>query len=104
MVKSIYLAKIYFTDLKDYKIRPILVIKEIENDCICLPLTTNLAQKGIVLTNNDLTEGILRKDLVVIVPKNFTLHKSIFLKYIGKIKEKKFKEIIEIFCKKIDCK
>jgi len=67
MVKSIYLAKIYFTDLKDYKIRPILVIKEIENDCICLPLTTNLAQKGIVLTNNDLTEGILRKDFCALI-------------------------------------
>ena len=26
MVGSIYLARIYFTDLSDYKIRPVLVI------------------------------------------------------------------------------
>ena len=31
MVNKIYLAKIYFTDLSSYKIRPILVIKEIDN-------------------------------------------------------------------------
>ena len=30
MVGKIYLAKIYFTDLSEYKIRPVLVIKELD--------------------------------------------------------------------------
>ncbi len=103
MVKNIYLAKIYFTDLKSYKIRPVLVIKEIENDAICLPLTTNLSQKGIILTNKDLLEGNLKKDSIVIVPKNFTLHKSILIKKIATINDNKFQEVVDIFCHKINC-
>jgi hypothetical protein len=44
MVGDIYLAKIFFTDLSEYKIRPVLVIKEMGRDCICLQLTSNLKQ------------------------------------------------------------
>ena len=36
MVGKIYLAKIYFTDLSSYKIRPVLIIKELDkNDIGC---------------------------------------------------------------------
>jgi mRNA interferase MazF len=36
MVGEIYPAKIYFTDLSYYKIRPVLVIKTLGDDCMCL--------------------------------------------------------------------
>lgn len=61
MVGEIHLAKIYFTNLSEYKIRPVLV------------------------------------------PKNFTLHKSILFKYLGKLKDIKQKEIFQVFCKEIGC-
>ena len=103
MVKSIYLAKIYFTDLSEYKIRPVLVIKELDEDCICLQLTSNLYIEGIIISSNDIAKGRLKKESLVVVPKNFTLHKSILFKYIATIKNEKFSEIYTIFCKKIDC-
>ncbi len=34
MVGGIYLAKIYFTDLSDFKIRPVLVLKQNQLFCI----------------------------------------------------------------------
>ena len=41
IIKSIYIAKVYFTSMADYKVRPVLIIKEYEkNDIIYLPLTT----------------------------------------------------------------
>ena len=104
MVGSIYLAKIYFTDLSEYKIRPVLVIKVLDEDCICLQLTTQYKNENIVISNSDLKSGSLKKDSLVIVPKNFTLHNSILFKYLGSLKEIKQKEIFEIFCNKIDCK
>lgn len=103
MVNKLYLAKIYFTDLSSYKIRPVLVIKTIGDDCICLQLTSQHKNKGIQLENNDLIDGVLKKKSLIIIPKNFTLHKNIMLKYIGEVSNKKAVEIYEIFCKNIGC-
>ena len=74
MVGGIYLAKIYFTDLSDYKIRPVLVIKEMGDDCLCLQLTSQLKNKEIIIDNSDLIAGKIKKESLVVEPKNFTLH------------------------------
>jgi len=103
MVGSVYLAKIYFTDLSEYKIRPVLVIKELGDDCICLQLTSQYNNNKIIITNDDLSDGKLKKDSLVVVPKNFTLHNSILFKYIANIKEEKLKIIFRLFCKEIGC-
>jgi len=104
MVGKIYLAKIYFTDLSQYKIRPVLVIKMVDDDCICLQLTSQYRDKRIKLTNDDLIDGNLKKDSLIIVPKNFTLHKTILNKYIGQIHNEKLLNIFNNFCNKIGCK
>ena len=103
MVGKIYLAKIYFTDLSEYKIRPILIIKELDEDCICLQLTSKYKDDRLVISNFDIEDGVLKKDSLIVVPKNFTLHKSILFKYIAKLKEKKLQSIFKIFCKEIGC-
>lgn len=103
MVGNIYLAKIYFTDLSEYKIRPILVIKMLEEDCICLQLTSQLKNSNIILNNSDLSEGRLQRDSLVVVPKNFTLHKSILVKYIASVKEDVLFKIFQNFCSEIGC-
>jgi hypothetical protein len=104
MVNKIYLAKIYFTDLSTYKIRPILVIKELNNDCICLQLTSQYKTNRVQLSNNDLIDGRLKNDSLIVVPKNFTLHKRVLTKYLGEIDRDKAVEIYNIFCKEIGCK
>jgi len=104
MVGKIYLAKIYFTDLSEYKIRPILIIKELAEDCICLQLTSKYKDDRLAISNFDIEDGELKKDSLIIVPKNFTLHKSILFKYIAKLKEEKLQSIFQIFCKEIGCK
>ena len=103
MVNNIYLAKIYFTDLNDFKIRPVLVLKQIDQDCICLQLTTQLKNHACILTNKDLITGSLRKDSLVVVPKNFTIHKSILFKKLGTVRSKKMEFIYPLFCKRIGC-
>lgn len=103
MVGKIYLAKIYFTDLSKYKIRPILVIKQFSEDCICLQLTTQLKNKQLIITNNDLISGNLKKESLIVVPKNFTLHKSMLFKNIATINNNKLIDIFNIFCKELGC-
>ncbi len=103
MVKDIYLAKIYFTDLSKYKIRPVLIIKELGEDLICLQLTSQIKDNRIIIKNSDLTNGFLQKDSLVVYPKNFTLHKSILHKYIATINQDLFNSIYEKFCITIGC-
>ena len=103
MVGKIYLAKIYFTDLSEYKIRPVLVIKELAYDCICLQLTSQAMSSDIVLTNKDLSDGELKRESLIVVPKNFTLHKSILFKYIATIKNDIKLAIFKKFCDEIGC-
>jgi mRNA-degrading endonuclease toxin of MazEF toxin-antitoxin module len=103
MVGEIHLAKIYFTDLSEYKIRPVLVIKQLDEDCICLQLTTQFKGSKLIISNKDLIDGELRKDSLIVVPKNFTIHKSILFKYLGTLNTIKQKEIFEVFCEKIGC-
>ena len=103
MVGDIYLAKIYFTNLREYKIRPVLVIKQLGRDYICLQLTSQLKNKKLTLSNSDIIKGKLNKESLVVVPKNFTLHESILFKYIATINKDKFNEIKIEFCKQLDC-
>ena len=103
MVGKIYLAKIYFTDLSEYKIRPVIVIKEYGEDCICLPLTSNLEHHGILLAQEDMSDGSLKKESMVVFPKNFTLHKSILFKHIATVTSKKYTTVFTAFCEQMGC-
>ncbi len=87
MVGKIYLAKIYFTDLSQYKIRPVLVIKQLGEDCICLQLTSQFKEERIKIDNDDLISGGLRKASMIVVPKNFTLHSLVLFKYLATMKK-----------------
>ena len=103
MVGKIFLATIYFTDLSDYKVRPVLVIKKIEQDCICLPLTSKMYRDGIVITSHDIIDGYLKKESVVVFLKTITLHTSLFMRQIATLSSDKMKEIFRMFCQTIGC-
>ncbi|WP_422554676.1 type II toxin-antitoxin system PemK/MazF family toxin [Methylovulum miyakonense] len=97
------MAKIYFTDLSAYKIRPVLVIKELHDDCMCLQLTAQAKGRGLTLTQQDLLKGGLKKESFVIMPKNFTLHKSILVKYLATLNPERMFDIGREFCLEIGC-
>lgn len=69
MVGDIYLAKIYFTDLSAYKLRPVSVIKELDDDCMCMQLTTQTKAGRLTIGQQDLVKGGLKKSLLSLCPK-----------------------------------
>jgi len=103
MVGLIFLSKIFFTDFSDFKIRPVLVVKESELDYFCFPLTTNLDRKGLMIDSGDLIFGNLKSKSVVIIPKILTLHRDVFIKHIATLNNNKLMEIKEDFCKEFGC-
>ncbi len=103
MVGEIYLAKIYFTDLSNYKIRPVLVIKTLGEDCMCLQLTSQLHHPGIVISNSDLVDGVLKKSSMLLVTKSFTLHSSVLTKYLARINTVLLDHVLTRLCQELGC-
>ena len=106
MVGSIYFIEIPYSNFKEKKGRPILLFKELENDFLFLPLTSNLKREGIILTNSDLEKGSLKKDSVIIAPKISAIDKNLinFSKYLATIKKENLKEVEDIICIELNCK
>jgi mRNA-degrading endonuclease toxin of MazEF toxin-antitoxin module len=106
MVGNIYFTKIPYSDFSQLKGRPILLFKELENDFLFLPLTSNLKRDGILLNINDLKSGSLKKESVVIVPKISAIDKKIILKsrLLATINNSKFTHITLRICKSLECK
>ena len=105
MVKNIYFVNIPYSNFKQFKVRPILIFKELENDFLFLPLTSNIKRDGIVLNSEDLVDGNLKKESVVVVPKITTIDKNIISnsKFIGTLRDSKFDEIIIKLCNSLGC-
>ena len=99
MVGELYLAKIYFTDESNFKIRPIRLCHEYrDEDFLYLPLTTNLSLSGIQLHSSDLSIGKLAHTSILLIPKIGTIHKSLLMKPRGLVKADVFQGIKTEIC------
>jgi mRNA interferase MazF len=103
MVGEIYLVRLLFSDFTDSKIRPVLVIKDYEEDVLVLPLTTSLNRKGIIIKSEELVEGELKKGSIVITNKPFFMSKSLLIRKIGKVSKDKFFSIKHELCNELNC-
>ncbi|MFB6182153.1 MAG: type II toxin-antitoxin system PemK/MazF family toxin [Candidatus Magasanikbacteria bacterium] len=104
MVGSLFLAKIYFTDEKGFKIRPILIIGENQfSDYLVLPLTTNFSIDGPKITSNDLHKGNLKRKSIVVVDKLLTVHENLLHRKLGEIESETLEKIKVSFCEKMGC-
>jgi len=103
MVGEIYLAKIYFTDFSRYKIRPVLIIKQLGDDCICLQLTYKSKSDRVTIDNDNLLIGKIKRKSFVVIPKNFTMHRDLLFKKIATVNDKKISKISDNFCIAIGC-
>jgi mRNA interferase MazF len=87
-----------YSDLSVSKIRPAIIIADLNNDDFILAQITsqNYDEKySVKISQRDLISGILLNDSFVKFSKIFTADKQIISKSIGKLKQEKFKTIIE---------
>jgi len=104
VVGKIFLAKIYFTDLSAYKIRPVLIFRQYQKeDYLFLPISSNTSLPGVIVTREHLSAGDLKRPSVVVIPKLGTIHRSLLMKELGTIKESVFQNIHSEICKSLGC-
>lgn len=95
-----------YSDFKTAKSRPVLVFKVIDkNDLLILPLTTNLDREGILINDEDIRDGSLKKESVVIVPKLTAIDGSLISgsRFIASLKENSFDKVKKELCIKLNC-
>ncbi|SFV57984.1 hypothetical protein MNB_SV-12-791 [hydrothermal vent metagenome] len=83
-----------------------LVFRVIDkNDVLVLPLTTNLYREGIVISNDDIETGSLKKESVVIVPKITAIDSSLISdkNIIATLKNEAFEKVLKEICQKFEC-
>lgn len=106
MVGSVYFINMPYSDFTKTKGRPVLVYKQIDkNDLLILPLTSNLNRDGVLITNEDIEDGQIKKKSVIIVPKLTAVDATLIIgsKFIASLKQESFEKVKKNLCKKIEC-
>ena len=106
MVGHIYYINMPYSSFTKSKGRPVLVYQKIDhNDFLVLPLTSNLQRDGITITNDDIQDGVLKKESVLIVPKLTAVDSSLISgeKFIASLKKESFSKVRKTLCQKLQC-
>ena len=106
MVGNIYFIHMPYSDFKKVKARPVLVFKKIDkDDVLILPLTSNLKRDGIIITEDDIEDGSIKKDSVVVVPKLTAIDSSLIIgsKFIASLKKDSFEKVKRELCLRLEC-
>lgn len=106
MVGHIYYISMPYSDFTKAKGRPVLVFKKIDkNDFLILPLTSNLSREGIVIGEDDIKDGRLKKESVVIVPKLTAVDSSLLIgsRFIASLKKESFSKVKHEICLRLNC-
>lgn len=99
--RDIVLTKFPFSNLMDYKVRPVLVLsKDSYNrkyaDVIVCAITSNLEESdyGLTITTESLEEGHLKMDSKIRVDAVTNIEQAIILKKIGRVKQAVFNKVL----------
>jgi hypothetical protein len=106
MVGHIYFIAMPYSDFTKVKARPVLVYAAIDkNDFLILPLTSNLKRDGIIINQNDIEDGNLKKESIVVIPKLTAVDASLLMgtRFIASLKKDSFNKIKKELCKKLAC-
>jgi len=94
--RDIVLINIPFTDLSDKKLRPALILANVQDDLLCCFISSILESetKNDVILKKDKTNN-LKVDSVIKCGKLFTLHSSLVEWKIGVINKKIYDQVAE---------
>ena len=83
MSGEVYLCRFPFTDGIGAKVRPVLVLFDVGEDCVVCRVTGRLRTGGMNVAINDWNEAGLLKPSIVRLDKIITAERTVFIKKLG---------------------
>ena len=107
-VGDVVLCKFYFSDAKQSKKRPVLVLKDNlpHDDFIAIPISSQIAKMHTderLLSLTDFQVGNIPKTSKLMLRKTFVISKNVVLKKYGTLHTKVYKQIHKDFCQYFSC-
>ena len=90
-----------FSDLKNTKRRPVLILKVPKgDDIIAAQITGSSYEKSVEISikGEDFKQGSLKRESYVRIDKIFSIEKSLIKYKLGSLKQEKFNEILDKIC------
>jgi mRNA interferase MazF len=108
-IGSIVLCEFYFSDLKQSKKRPVLVLKDNlpYNDFVAVPISSKISNQHsdeVLIDDSNFFLGGIPKPSKVILRKTLTISKSSVIKSYGVLNDDSIKNLKELFCSYFECK
>lgn len=105
---DIVLCRFYFSDMKQSKNRPVLVLKDNlpHGDFMAVAISSKIEQlfeDEMLLQTNDFITGTVPKESKIMLRKTFIVSKSVIEKKYGSLTSKSFEKYHQAFCKYFGC-
>lgn len=107
-IGDVVLCRFYFSDFKQSKNRPVLVLKDNLpfNDFIAIPISSkieNLHKDEFLIEQKDFLSGNIPTTSKIILRKTFVASKSVVVKEYGHLTKTKLNELKLKFCEYFEC-
>lgn len=105
---DIVLCKFYFSDMQQFKNRPVLVLKDNLpfDDFIAIPISSkihNLHEDEYMLENSEFDNGTIPLSSKLMIRKTFVVSKASVEKRYGTLSQKSFLKYHNYFCSYFGC-
>jgi mRNA interferase MazF len=105
---EVVLCEFYFSDLKQNKLRPVVVFKDNLpfDDFVGMPMSSKLDRLNndeILVDESDFVEGFLPKRSKVMIRKTFVISKQVVVKKYGTLSSQSFRKLHLAFCRYFGC-
>lgn len=105
---ELVLCQFYFSDLKQSKLRPVIVFKDNLpfDDFVGIPVSSKIGvlhEDESLIDQADFIIGALPKSSKVMVRKTFVISKQVVVKSYGELTNKRFQQLQQDFCQYFGC-
>ena len=105
---DVVLCKFYFSDMKKFKNRPVLVFKDNlpHDDFVGIPISSkiqNLFVDEHIIDNLEFESGSLPISSKIMIRKTFVVSKQVVVKKYGTLKKDVYLNYHDLFCKYFGC-
>lgn len=106
--RDVVLCEFYFSDAKEFKKRPVLVLKDNlpHDDFLGIAISSQIRKlfdDELIIDATDFESGTIPLTSKIMLRKTFVISKQVVIKKYGTIKQASFSKLHQHLCQYLDC-